>query len=234
MNFVRRIVGSIRRRLKPDPLGLRSALSRCQRRGTQVRTFFDIGASNGSWTVTAQRYFPGARWVLIEAQPEHELSLYALKRANADVDYVLAAAGDIEGELYFDGGDLFGGVASHEPVGRRCIVVPSVTVDGLVERMDLEPPFGLKLDTHGFEVPILEGAARTLRRASLVVIEAYNFEMRPGSLRFQDLCDFMERRGFRCVDLCDPMHRPRDGTFWQIDLFFVPSSDAVFASNTFE
>ena len=102
-----------------------------------------------------------------------------------------------------------------------------------VARRSLSPPFLVKLDTHGFEVPILDGASRTLEETSLLVVEAYNFDLGPGALRFPDLCRLLEQRGFRCVDLADPMWRPRDGALWQLDLLFVPASRPEFASNTY-
>jgi hypothetical protein len=84
----------------------------------------------------------------------------------------------------------------------------------------LEPPYLLKLDTHGFEVPILAGAARTLQGPSVLVIEAYNFTVRDGALRLPQLCGHLEERGFRCLDLVDPLYRS-DGALWQVDAVFV-------------
>jgi FkbM family methyltransferase len=214
-------------------LSLTAALRRCRDRGVAVGTVIDIGASNGCWSLAARRYFPAASYYLIEAQREHEDALVRLKTRLGKLDYVIAAAGDAEGEIYFDASDLFGGVAGHEPFAENGIVVPMVTVDGEASRRGLQPPYLLKLDTHGFEVPILEGASETLRGASLVIIEAYNYRLTDVSLRFHELCAYMEERGFRCVDMCDPMHRSTDGALWQFDLFFAPTTDRVFESNSY-
>jgi len=108
-----------------------------------------------------------------------------------------------------------------------------VTVDEEVARLKLPPPYLLKLDTHGFELPILEGAMNTLASASLVVIETYNFRLTDSSLKFHEMCTFMENKGFSCIDLVEPMHRPGDQAFWQVDLLFVPSDNAVFSSNSY-
>jgi len=108
-----------------------------------------------------------------------------------------------------------------------------VTVDEEVSRRNLSPPYLLKLDTHGFELPILDGAKNTLASASLVVIETYNFKLTADSLKFYEMCTFMESKGFSCIDLVQPMHRPADHAFWQMDLVFIPSEDAVFSSNSY-
>jgi hypothetical protein len=67
----------------------------------------------------------------------------------------------------------------------------------------------------------------------MLVIEAYNFTLCPGALRFHELCFFLESRGFRCADMFDLMVRPLDDTFWQMDLVFLPSGHSIFQSNHF-
>jgi hypothetical protein len=107
------------------------------------------------------------------------------------------------------------------------------TVDIEVEKRHLAPPYLLKLDTHGAEVAILERARSVLKRASLLLIESYNFELSETSLRFNEMCAHLEAQGFRCVDLCEPLFRPSDQALWQIDLFFAPASERLFQQNTY-
>jgi hypothetical protein len=102
-----------------------------------------------------------------------------------------------------------------------------------VERRSLPAPFGLKLDTHGFELPILAGAQQVLSQANLLVIEVYNFELFPGVLRFHEICRHLEPLGFRPIDLVDPTYRTKDGAFWQCDLFFARDNRPEFASTTY-
>lgn len=169
---------------------------------------------------------------MIEAQPAHELSLSRLRKTEQSIDYIIAAAGDCDGESYFAAGDLFGGVASHEPLQGNCIRVPMVRLDSLLRNRSLDSPFLLKLDTHGFEVPILEGAVEVLSRTELLVVEVYNFQITPQSLRFHEIIAYLEARGFRCVDICDPLFR-KDGVLWQMDLFFMRADSAEFSSNSY-
>lgn len=212
---------------------LQNALARAKARNTQFQTVIDIGASNGQWSRVARRVFPEAAYFLIEARAEHEGGLQEFQQQNPRVEYVIAAAGDTVGEIYFDATDLYSGQASHTPYAENNIVVPVTTVDTQVEEKSLIPPFLLKLDTHGFEVPIFEGARETLRHTSLIIVETYNFPLTPDSLRFHQMCAFLEERGFRCIDFCNPMHRARDGAFWQVDLFFAPADCPAFQSNDF-
>ncbi|HEX7624605.1 MAG TPA: FkbM family methyltransferase [Anaeromyxobacteraceae bacterium] len=200
-----------------------------------VKTVVAVGASDGRWSATARLFHPDAFFLLIEAQEKpHGGALRRMKERTARLDYVLAAAGDRSGTIHFDAADPFGGVASDQPTGAHDIVVPVTTIDAEVSRRGLAGPFLLKLDTHGFEVPILEGARETLKRADLVVVEVYNFELRPGALRFHEMVAYLEERGLRCLDIVDVMHRSTDGALWQFDAFFVPKSSPEFAENGYE
>jgi hypothetical protein len=107
------------------------------------------------------------------------------------------------------------------------------TVDAEVAQRQLPAPYFLKLDTHGFEIPILEGATETLRQTELLIIEAYNFNLTRTSLRFHELCAWMEERGFRTCDLLEPLRRPGDGLLWQMDLVFLRKDHPAFARESY-
>lgn len=214
---------------------LEAALARCRSRRPDIQTIIDVGASNGCWSEVCLHYFPDAFYFLIEAQQPHEPKLRRFKQRHPRSDYALTAAGDAIGEIHFDASALFGGAASHEKGGgQQMIRVPMTTVDELVRSRGLRPPYLLKLDTHGFEAPIFEGAAETLRRTALIIVETYNFPLHDKALRFPEMCAYLEQRGFRCIDMSDPLYRARDGAFWQFDLYFAPADHPVFASNTFD
>jgi FkbM family methyltransferase len=216
-----------------DGPNFEAAMLRLKARLNAVETLIDVGASNGCWTEACLRHYSEARVLCIEAQAAHEPSLKRLRRNHANVEYALAAAGDREGTIYFEGGDLFGGVASERPVGPQSHRVPMTTIDSQVRRRGLAGPFLIKLDTHGFELPILSGAAKTLGMTTALVIEVYNFQIAPTAVRFPQLCQFMEGKGFRCVDLFDPMYRPKDRVFWQMDMVFMRADRPEFKSNSF-
>ncbi|NJK34845.1 MAG: FkbM family methyltransferase [Oscillatoriales cyanobacterium SM2_2_1] len=200
----------------------RGALRRCRRRGLAVSTVIDVGASDGRWSKVAAQYLAAQKYFLVEANPVHGEALENLKRRWPACDYILAAAGDHDGTLYFNSSDPFGGLASHEPLmGQSCTELPAVRIDTLGDRHQLPAPFLIKLDTHGFEIPILEGAAATLKQTQILIIEAYNFTIAQDSLRFHELCAYLEARGFRCLDLFDVLYRPKDGCLWQMDLVFA-------------
>lgn len=218
--------------MRRRPLPLPLVLNRCRKRIPRIGTLIDVGASNGSWALQARKFFPEMKCFLIEAQQGHESALEKLKRSGNGYDYLIAAAGDTDGDVYFQLGNLFGGVASHSAKGEDFCKVPMVTLDSVVTSHRLEGPYLLKLDTHGFEVPIFAGAQQTLRETALIVVETYNFQLTDESLRFHELCSFLETCGFRCVDLSNPVFR-KDGVLWQMDLLFMPESSPEFKMGSY-
>ncbi|MEQ8791119.1 MAG: FkbM family methyltransferase [Pirellulaceae bacterium] len=214
-------------------LSLETSLEKWTKR--DIGGVIDVGASDGRWTELVMRHFPAADYLLIEAQGgPHEEKLRALKARHRNVDYLIAAAGDHEGVLHFDARDPFGGLASDTPFESGDIEVPAVTIDRVVEERGLPGPYLLKLDTHGFETPIFEGARRTLEQTSLIIVEVYNFTLCDGALRFPEMCAFLGERGFRPLDLFDVMHRPKDGALWQFDLLLGRADDKEFSSNCYD
>lgn len=208
---------------------MEGALRALQRRGHTFRTVVDVGASDGSWSTLLMRHFPDCQYLLVEAQPVHESALRSYCARHSNAQFVLAAAGASEGRIHFDASDPFGGLASYEPSGANDIEVPVVTVDAELRARRLEGPYLLKFDTHGFEIPILKGAAETLAHTEVIVMECYNFRIAPESLTFDEMCRYLGERGFRCIDLADPLYRPYDDSLWQMDVVFVRVNRPEFA-----
>jgi FkbM family methyltransferase len=200
-----------------------AALDRILSRGMTVGTVIDIGASNGMWSESVMPYFPGAKYLLIEAQDVHlpELKRFAARHPNAD--YVLKAAGETSGTIYFDGDEPFSGQAMTERSREDLIEVPVCSIDEEIAARGLPGPYLLKFDVHGFELPILAGAKETLKSTSLLVMECYNFEIAPQSLLFHDMCRHLHELGFRVADISEPLWRPKDKMLWQMDIFFIRS-----------
>lgn len=194
-----------------------------------IGTVVDIGASNGSWTEALMRHLPNCRYLLIEAQPVHEPALRRFCARHANAQFVLAAAGEREGRIHFDASEPLSGQASNTPFAQNDIEVAVVTLDAALKARNLPGPYLLKFDTHGYEVPILNGAPETLAQTDVIIMECYNFRIAPECLTFHEMCGHFAQRGFRCIDLVEPMHRPHDDSFWQMDLVFVRDSRPEFS-----
>lgn len=206
-----------------------AAMRAIAKRNHGFRTVVDIGASTGIWSAQLMRHFQNCQYLLIEAMASHEPALRSFCASHANAQYVLAAAGERPGKIFFEtSDDPFGGAASAS-AGPGRIEVPVTTLDAELAARALPGPYLLKFDTHGFELPILKGAVETLRNTDAIVMECYNFRISPECLTFPEMCAWLGERGFRCIDLVEPMHRPHDDAFWQMDLVFARADRPEFS-----
>jgi FkbM family methyltransferase len=213
---------------------LSGALDRLRSRDIPISTVIDVGASDGRWSEELMRVYPRSSYLLIEANSFHQPALDRFLGRHPNAQYTLAAAGQTRGTVYFDASDPFGGVAAPAARGEQFVSTPSTSIDAEIAERSLRGPFLIKFDTHGYELPILRGAERTLAETDVLVIECYNFRVTPEALLFHEMCAFLAERGFRCIDVFDLMYRPGDQAFWQFDLLFVRDSRPEFASTSYE
>ncbi|MFD2671977.1 FkbM family methyltransferase [Marinicrinis sediminis] len=203
-----------------DP-ALTSAMDRLNKYKFSINTVIDVGASDGSWSTMAMKYYEKAAYCLIEAYDEHEHALKRLQQHYPEqLQYMIAAAGNHTGSAHLLlTKDKYGG-AVVDRASEHSKKVPMVMIDEAIQTFGCKPPYLLKLDTHGFEVPILEGATNMLRDTSVVIMEAYTNRIQQGR-NFYEMCTYMEQLGFKCVDICAPLYDHGGRLLLQVDLFFI-------------
>jgi FkbM family methyltransferase len=197
-------------------------------------TILDVGASNGCWSAACMQYFPAASYMLFEPQPVHSAALDQFAQKHApQVQIVKQAVGASVGSTFFDCSDPFGGALASEN-STHPLEVPLTSLDVSLAAHRAAPPYLLKLDTHGFERAILQGAAQTLAHCNALIIEAYNYHITNEAFLFWELCAFLAERNFRVIDLVDVIHRSYDQSLWQMDLVFVKQDWPGFNYTTYE
>lgn len=217
----------------PAGNSMSGALKRLHQQGYPISTNIDIGASDGHWSRLAMEWLPQSHYLLIEAQPFHEPALTKFALEHQNVSVLMAAAGSRKGEIHFDASEPFGGRASDKVTSAKDIVVPVTTVDAAMAESGLTGPVLIKFDTHGYEMPILEGAAETLKQTSVIIMECYNFKIAPECLLFHEMCAHLATHGFRPVEMVDVVHRPADGALWQMDIVFARGDRPEFSRKRF-
>ena len=224
-SLLNRVIGVFGLRVVRDRGTVAGSLRWLRTQNFSVSTVIDVGASNGSWSRLCMKAgFTSADYLLIEPNSVHQKSLAGFARDNRRVQICAKAASSFSGQtgFRFSADDPLAGALA-ECKDDLATAVPCTTIDCEVRDRSLSGPYLIKLDTHGYEREILAGASETLINASVLIIEAYMFELTNTSWLFWELCGDLRKLGFRCVDLVDPLWRPFDGTLWQFDLVFVRS-----------
>lgn len=184
--------------------------------------FFDIGAARGDWGTVVKKQYPDADLHFFEAAPVWEAGLIKIAAdlpGNNSVN--MMAVGDSIGttNFRFDPKNVYGGAIVNQP-GENTIEVKKSTLDQIIQDRPLEGRFALKLDTHGAEQMILNGATEFMKRCDFVIFETYNFG--PATRRLgQMLVLFEERFGLDLIDMAEPLWRPKDNALWQLDCYLV-------------
>jgi len=96
------------------------------------------------------------------------------------------------------------------------------TLDNIVGEDRLSGDVLLKTDCQGADLFVLKGGVETLKKVSVVIVEASLFrfwgEHHPD---FTEIVRFMQNRGFALYDILDGLYRPHDNALGQVDLAFV-------------
>jgi len=216
-------------RSKAGDFDMWAAVKRITNHNIPINSVIDIGASNGSWSMRAMKIFPRASYLAVEPLQEQEAVLKILAKKHQNFDYALCVAGEVDDQQVKLNvtADLDG--SSVDSTGGESRDVRASTVDKLVSEKKLAGPFLLKFDTHGYEIPILNGAKNTLKNTNIIIMEVYNFNITEHAVRFHEMCSIMENLGFRCYDIAGPVLRLHDQAFWQMDILFCRSDNKIFS-----
>ena len=211
------------------PRGVRETLQRAKARGFTPTCVFDIGASNGQWTIDCRKLFDGARYVLVDPLDANRKALSALALADDRITAFFGVAGSRSGVMpLHDHGDQSSILSSADFPG----VIRSVeatTVDALFDAQQRPTPVLLKADVQGYELEVLKGATRCLASTEMLVLEVSFREIYKDSALAHEIVAYVGERGFRIFDICSYLQRSTDRDLIQSDLVFVHESSALFS-----
>ncbi|KKM18166.1 hypothetical protein LCGC14_1668440 [marine sediment metagenome] len=183
-------------------------------RDVPVGTVLDVGVCHG--TPELMRVWPDRPHQLFEPVAEFADRIRHTYR-NIDHELHGVAVGDTEGSAALKVASVLPDMEiSHssmvEGAGEGLRQVPRVTLDGFLEGRALAEPFLLKIDIDGHELKVLRGAARTLARCSIVIVECQKSEL------VQRIAA-VQAAGFDLFDLSEPCYY--DQVLWQCDAVLV-------------
>ncbi len=203
-----------------------------RRHGFAPRTLVDVGV--GSGTPILYDAFPDAELLLIEPLAEFEADLRRIL-ASRRGRYLLTALGPRPGErtLHVEPGNrlkssfLERSALTASGDRREARAVPVTTLDLLRVEQALAPPFGLKLDTEGFELEVVRGATRFLEETLFVIAEVSVAPRFEGGYAFADFVAALAERGFRACDVLEVARGSRSPETPYLDLLFRRQSGSA-------
>lgn len=203
--------------------------------GFTPATVFDIGVHRGtSWLYSS---FPDARLVLIDPMPRPD-HLDRLLGDRPHVEYLQKAAGATPGmvTMHTPVLDGLGARAARTAMGvpidtkKRIAQVQSfeaevIRLDDLVDHYP-DRPYGLKIDTEGFEFGVIAGAGEFLKHCEFVIVETTVKRRFDGQQPFSAFVGLMGKMGFEPLETLTDFDRNRPAT----DILYV-RADSPLLSN---
>jgi FkbM family methyltransferase len=201
------------------------ALSRLRALNWQPSAVYDIGAFHGQWSREAAQIFPGAKYLLFEANADNAVPL-----AQTGYPHFLCALGSEDGaerpffvaqSAIATGASLYRESTAHytdENCARRTVV--TTRLDSLVALEKLKPANLIKIDVQGAELDVLAGAPVALKSCEVLIIETSLLRYNKAAPLFGDVVAALNGLGFKCIDICE-IHRAGPGSIFQLDLMFA-------------
>ena len=199
----------------------------------RIDTIIDVGANDGGYGKLLRRGgFDGA---IVSFEPLEEEHARLVSIAQGDRNWFIAprmALGSADGEveIHVAGNSASSSILpmhrTHEdaaPESRYVGVqrVPLRRLDGVSHAaIDSSSQLLLKIDTQGYEMPVLEGAQALLSRASGIQLELSLTPLYDGQVLFVEMIQWLRARGFELWNVIPGFVDPTTARMLQFDGVF--------------
>jgi FkbM family methyltransferase len=202
------------------------------RMGFAPKHILDVGANRGLWTREAMKFFPEARYTLVEPQDDLKAHIQDLIEGGRKIEWINAGASDRAGTLALtiaasDGSSTFVRTDRHgRTTGSEQKTVAVKTLNEIVSCGSAGIPDMVKIDAEGFDLKVLAGAGELLGKTDIFLVEAVVCGNYDNSAA--EVMQFMAGAGYRLVDITDLNRSPRHGVLWLCELAFLRNGSGLF------
>jgi FkbM family methyltransferase len=173
-------------------------------------TIMDIGAGVGEETLTfSQAIGESGKLICVEAHPRTFRCLEKMVRHNRlhNVTPVFAAVTAPGRSVVTIEDDVVEYIANRVS-GIAGVSVPAITIDQILDQLNLRRVHLLKMNIEGSEREAIQGMAETLKRTEVVCISCHDFlALKAGDSGLKTKAvvkDFLGRNGFKVVERTEP------------------------------
>lgn len=169
-----------------------------------VKTIFDVGSRDAHQSVEFRNWFPKARIIAFEANP-NQIELCVDTAKNHNIEITPKAAGDTNGKTtFFIASNNVGASsllknANHPRTNmwpQREVIVDMVRIDSWCKENKIDTIDLLWMDVQGAEKIVLEGCGDYLKNVRAICTEVEIAQMYKNSILKGDLDSYLLERGF--------------------------------------
>jgi FkbM family methyltransferase len=193
-----------------------------------VNTVFDVGVRYGSPLL--YEAFPQAFFVLVDPQPERDTILVNRPKTYIFRNVALGAScGTVSITEQGPKSSILPRTAlSRGKRARSPYEAAITTLDALIEELQPVPPFGIKLDTEGYELEVLRGLRDHAGSVAFYICEVSVKKRFVDGYRFSDMIAEMRSRGFEFFAFLNGASR----SLPIYDCVFLPKDHALFGPDS--
>ena len=180
-----------------------------------LTVIFDVGANNGQTAIKYAKYFPAARVYSFEPISNTFKQLQENTAAYKNVSGYKIALGDknetIQVKVFTGKASVLNSLNTSAMNSNEGAVMEDVTVETLdhfIAKNNIGAIDLLKIDTEGYELNVLRGAAETLKsnKVKLIYAEVGFTKVNKRNTYFASLVEFMEEAGYTFYGLYEISH----------------------------
>jgi FkbM family methyltransferase len=211
--------------------GLNPFFALLKKLGFAPKHIIDVGANRGLWTREAIKYFPDARYTLVEPQDHLKSYIQDLLDGGCRIQWINAGAGDKSVSLRFtvasrDDSSTFALTAEEaRQAGFPQTIVEIRTLNQIAAAAGPPLPEMVKIDAEGFDLRVLAGASELLGKTDLFLVEAAVCSGSENSVA--EVVKFMAGAGYRLIDVTDLNRSPKHGVLWLTELAFLRNASPL-------
>jgi FkbM family methyltransferase len=218
----------------PYAYGWSECFSLLSRHGFAPREILDVGANHGHFTRAAIRFFPAARYLLVEPQGHLKSEIEDLVAHGHNVRWITAGVSDKPGVLPLtvapdDVSSNFGMTPGEAAAaGYKQTSVEIKTINDIVANCGGIIPDLVKIDAEGFDLKALAGASNILGRSEIFFVEAAVCATGIENT-MAAVIPLMTKAGYKLIDITDLNRSPKHGVLWLCELVFLRSDSPLLA-----
>ena len=211
--------------------GPRTMLETAKNLGFAAHHIVDVGGNRGGWSRDALAVFPDAKITMFEPQ-ENLADFHKDLAASANVTIHYRGVGDTDGTQAFteydrdDSSSFIYSAAEAEALGMKRTEIEICKLDTILPQSSFGPADVIKIDAEGYDLKVLDGAAETLEKAQIVLVEAaVACPTYPNTVT--EVFGRLDALGFRLFDITDLNRGAGGGVLWLIEAAFVRKDSPV-------
>jgi FkbM family methyltransferase len=195
-------------------------------------TVIDIGANTGQFATLVSNLLPDARLFSFEPIPECHRELVATMRGHSKFKSFNVGLGELDGRLRFEKNEFtpsssFLALAKDHrhafPFASKTqsIEVQVRRLDSFQNELTIDGKLLVKIDTQGYELPVIKGGTSILLKAHMVIVEISFDIMYERQALFDEIYKSLRDLGLRLSGISGVTHDPISGKCLQCDGIFL-------------